>query len=115
MNSNKSSGENEAMDKVLGQWKVDSPLPPRFQEQVWQRIAKAETKPEPLEKLGWWRVIEVALLRPRFAYAYLGLLLAVGVAAGSWTAQLKSNRMDSELRMRYVQSIDPYLADNSQP
>ena len=33
---------DEPLDAVLRGWKVDSALPPRFQEQVWRRIARAE-------------------------------------------------------------------------
>jgi hypothetical protein len=115
MNTNKTPEGDDALRKVLGQWKVSSPLPPRFQEQVWQRIAKAEAHPEPVAWAGLWRLVETILPRPRFAYAYLAVLLASGVAGGSWAAQVKTNRLDSELSMRYVQSIDPYRADTSLP
>ncbi len=111
MSASDNPENEEALNKVLQQWTVDAPLPPRFQEQVWQRIAKskAPTKPAPWTGLG--RLIEVVLPRPRFAYAYLAILLVTGVAAGSVAAQIKTNRLDSELSMRYVQSIDPYRAD----
>jgi hypothetical protein len=115
MNTNRIPGDDDAFRKVLGEWRVDAPLPPRFKEQVWQRIAKADNRSEPAAWAGLWRLIGVVLPRPGIAYAYLAFLLLSGVAAGTWAAQLKSNRMNSELRMRYVQSIDPYLADNSQP
>jgi hypothetical protein len=115
MNANRAPEEDAALDKVLGQWKVNSTLPPRFQEQVWQRIAKAQAQPEPVAWVGLWRVVEAILPRPRFAYSYLAVLLASGVAAGSLAAQIKTNRLDSELSMRYVQSIDPYRADASLP
>jgi hypothetical protein len=115
MNSTENPQNDDAMGKVLRQWNVDSPLPPGFQEQVWQRIAKAGTGTEPAAWAGLWRLIEVVLQRPRFAYAYLAILLVAGVAAGSWAAQIKSTRLDSELSLRYVQSVDPFRADDSQP
>ena len=115
MNTNKTPDDDKALRKVLGEWRVDAPLPPRFQERVWQRIAKTETRPEPAAKVGLWRLIEAVLPRPRFAYAYLAVLLVSGVTAGSWAAQIKTSRLDSELSMRYVQSIDPYRTDASHP
>jgi hypothetical protein len=107
--------EDHALRRVLSQWTLETPLPPRFQEQVWQRIAKAETRPEPPIRAALWRAIEAALPRPKFALAYLSVLLASGVLAGSWAAQAKTTRMDSALSLRYVQAIDPYRAGNSQP
>ncbi len=111
MSANRNPGDHDNLDKVLRQWTVDAPLPPRFQEQVWQRIAKSESRTQPAPLAWLWRLIEVALPRPKFAYAYLAILLVTGVAAGSVAAQMKTNRLDSELSTRYVRSIDPYLAD----
>lgn len=90
---------------------MEASLPPRFQEQVWQRIARAEAKPAASPGAEFWRLLGVVLLRPRFAFAYVAVLLAVGVAAGSWAAQVKASRIDSDLSLRYVQSIDPYRGD----
>jgi hypothetical protein len=115
MNSNPTPENDEALRKVLRQWTVDAPLPPRFQEQVWQRIARAEARPEPAPWYDLWRLIDVVLPRPKIAFAYLSLLLTLGLAAGSLSAQIKTSRMDSELSARYVQSIDPYRADASNP
>lgn len=115
MNANKSPAEDETLRSVLRQWKVDAPLPPRFQEQVWQRIAKAEARPAPAASAGLWRLVEIVFQRPRFAYAYLAVLLLSGVAAGAWAAQVKTTRLESELSLRYVQSIDPYRGDAAQP
>lgn len=115
MSVNNNPGEDEALRKVLRQWTVEAPLPPRFQEQVWQRITQAETGPAPAASTGLWRLVEVVFQRPRFAYAYLAILLLCGVAAGSWAAQVKTTRLESELGLRYVQSIDPYHADPAHP
>ena len=115
MNTNQQLESDDLLRKILHQWAVDSPLPPRFQEQVWQRIAKAEEKPEAALWPAILRLIQVVLPRPKFAFAYMAVLLGLGVAAGSWTAQMKADRLDSNLSLRYVQSIDPYRADSSNP
>ncbi len=114
MNTTQDPGK-DPLDKVLTEWKLAAPLPPGFQEQVWQRIAKDERKPERRAAGTLWRLIAVLLPRPQFAYAYLAALAAFGVAAGSWAAQIKTSRLDSQLSVRYVQSIDPYRGDTSPP
>jgi hypothetical protein len=113
MNPKEQPEAEEALRKVLRGWTVDSPLPPRFQEGVWQRIGRAEGKPAAGGWPGLSRLVELILPRPKFAFAYLGVVLAMGVAAGAWAAQVKTSRLDSELSARYVQSLDPYLAGPS--
>jgi hypothetical protein len=115
MNANQDPGKADPLSKVLAEWKVDAPLPPRFQEQVWQRLAQAERGAEPAAQGSLWRLIEVVLPRPGFAYSYLAALVVFGVVAGSWAAQIETSRMDSKLGLRYVQTIDPYRGDSAQP
>ena len=96
-------------------WVVNSPLPSRFQHQVWERITRAEAGPE----RGFWaafvNAVEVALPRPKLALSYLASLLILGVAAGSVLAQIRANHLDASLRDRYVQSIDPYHGESRLP
>jgi hypothetical protein len=115
MNTNNNPEENEPLRRVLREWTVEAPLPPRFQEQVWRRIAQAETRQEATGGTGLWRLLGVLLPRPRFAFAYLALLLVAGGLAGSLSAQIKTHRINSELGSRYVQSIDPYRTDATLP
>lgn len=98
---------NEKMSAALRVWKVSESLPPRFQEQVWSRIARAEVA------RGQWLTDAVAFVerlfaRPALAYAYAVLLLTLGLTGGYAAAQQQEARMDSQLAVRYVQSIDPY-------
>ena len=108
MKPNQEPENNRALNKTLAQWVVDAPLPPRFQEQVWQRIAQAEAKPAPSFGAMLLRLLEVVLPQPKVAFSYLAALLVLGVAAGSWTAQKQNNRLVTSLESRYLQSIDPY-------
>jgi hypothetical protein len=103
------------MDELLREWRVDAPLPPRFQEQVWRRIERAAARPESPPRTLLSRLLGGALPCPGFAFACLAVFLALGMAAGAWAAQRKTSRLDSELGLRYVQSIDPYRAGNSAP
>jgi hypothetical protein len=106
------SDQNEApLHAVLEAWVVDAPLPPRFRDNVWQQIARAETRSTPAIWSQVLRLIEVVLPRPKFALAYVSALLVLGVAGGAIAAQVKSNRLNMALGQRYVQSIDPYRSE----
>jgi hypothetical protein len=108
MKPNSEPENEERLDRVLRAWTVDSPLPPRFQEQVWQRVERAENRPELTIAAGFRRLLEIVLPRPKVACTYLAILLALGIVAGAWTAQVRASRLDADLSLRYVQSLDPY-------
>jgi hypothetical protein len=109
MKPNQEPENDAALQEVLQEWVVDAPLPPRFQEQVWQRLTQAETRPS---LLTLWRstllALQGSLCRPKLASSYVAVLLAVGVAAGSWAAQKHNSRLEASLESRYLQSVDPY-------
>jgi hypothetical protein len=100
--------ENDGpLRQALRQWTVDTPLPPRFEEDVWRRIARAEARPK---TTFWVRLVSLAqmALPPKVAYSYAAIVLLLGVVGGAWAAQRETNRLDTALGSRYVQSIDPY-------
>ena len=101
---------DDPLSRVLQGWKVTTPLPPRFQEQVWQRIARAEA---PAKSSLWselLRWLEGAVPRPAMAVSYLAVLLATGVMTGYWRGQEKTAHVWQQLGSRYIQSVDPYQA-----
>jgi hypothetical protein len=100
------------LDKALREWRVAADLPPRFQEQVWQRIGRAETKDS-----AWvifLRQFSAAFARPALAVSYVAILLFAGLAAGYWQAQASNAHADQVLSSRYVHLIDPYQASHRQ-
>ncbi len=115
MKPNQEDEQDRVLNKVLGEWVFDAPLPPRFQEQVWQRISRTAVQAPPPFWASLSGLLERVLPRPKFAFAYLSVLLALGVAAGSVAAQIRTSHLDSELRQRYVQSVVPDSADTSHP
>lgn len=115
MKPNQKPENDESLCGVLREWVVDTPLPPHFKDQVWQRIARIETQPAPSFWAGLIRLVERALPRPGIAFSYVAALLVLGVAAGSLTAQIKSRQLNSTLSTRYVQSLDPYRMPTLQP
>lgn len=110
MSANREPESDGNLDKVLKTWMVQAALPPRFQEQVWQRIGKLENRAEQTTTL--WTLLrsflETNLPRPRFAYSYVGVLLLLGIISGAWAAQHESTRLNAALGFSYVQSVDPY-------
>jgi hypothetical protein len=115
MKLHQTSGDDEALRRTLREWTVDAPLPPRFQERVWERIARAETEAPASLWPALSRLVEVVLPRPGFALPYVAVLLALGVAAGSLAAQARTRRVQTDLGLRYVQSVDPYRTGVSHP
>jgi hypothetical protein len=104
---NPSEENDPLLSNVLGQWKIDATLPPRFQENVWRRISQKEapagTRPS---FMGW---IETAFKRPALVTSYVTVLLFIGLTTGYLRGHDKTMREQSQERTLYVQSIDPYL------
>ena len=115
MNTDNTFDNDRALDSALRQWTVKDPLPARFQEQVWRRIADAEAPPQPFWLAALSRLLGVVLPRPKFAFVYLSILLVAGVVTGSVSAQIRTHRLNAELSQRYVQLIDPNRAGPSAP
>jgi len=82
MKTNEPGNHDEPLRKVLKEWRSDAPLPPRFQESVWQRIERAQAPGAP----SVWTLVAhwlgSLLPRPALATAYLAVLLAIGGTAG---------------------------------
>lgn len=89
-------------------WRVDSSIPPRFQEQVWQRIERAEVAKEVFSWSAMVNEFLRALTRPALATAYVSALLVAGLLAGHWHARADTTKWDKALASRYVQAVDPY-------
>ena len=105
---NEPDENNESLNKALRAWKVDAPLPPRFQEDVWRRIAraKAQTTASVWLTLAAW--LDAAFRRPALAASCALVLLAAGATAGWSQARQETARVTGELSVRYVHSVDPY-------
>ena len=104
------SENDKLLSDLLGQWKVAEPLPPRFQENVWQRIAQVEAR----VSVSLWKnfacQIEAMFRHPVLATSYVALLLLIGVTTGHWQAHDKTEQAQAQWSALYVQSIDPYQA-----
>jgi hypothetical protein len=99
---------DDALNKTLGEWQVTTPLPPRFRQQVWQRIERAEAAPSAWDVLQHW--LNGAFAKPAFAVAYITALVFVGLTLGFQQARAKAAYLETTLGARYVQAVDPYQA-----
>jgi hypothetical protein len=106
MKTNPSEENDPPLTDLLDQWKVETTLPPRFQENVWRRIAQQEAKASLRPSFISW--IEVAFKRPALVTSYVTMLLFAGLAGGYWQAHDKVAKVESHDRSLYVQSVDPY-------
>jgi hypothetical protein len=108
MSNNEPGNHDEALGKLLQEWRANAPLPLHFQEAVWRRIERAQASAAPAA----WTVIAhwigAVMPRPALAASYLAILLTIGVAAG-WTSGRHENaRVKGELGERYIRALDPY-------
>lgn len=110
MNCNDPGRPDEALSKVLKEWRVNAPLPPHFEQAVWRRIERMDAPATPAlgELIAHW--IGTALARPILAASYLAVLLAIGVTTGWAQGRQHAVRSHDELAHRYVRSLDPYQA-----
>lgn len=110
MKTNNPIEDDKRLSELLQEWQVDEPLPPHFRERVWRRIEQPRTETLPSIWADLRRWIETVLPRPALALSYVAVLLVAGAGVGWTEAQQETKRTDTVLRMRYVESVDPYLA-----
>jgi hypothetical protein len=108
MKTEQTAGTDPALGKVMAEWQVAAALPPRFEERVWQRIAR-EQAPAPVSL--WSELMArlgAAMLRPSLAVSYVTVLLAGGLLAGYWHARVDNARASQQLESRYVRMVAAY-------
>ena len=111
MNKHQPPENDERFRRLLSEWQVDAALPPRFQERVWKRIELMERRG--LTQGFWiniWVSVANRLTQPAFAATYLAIFILLGIGAGWQHGKSRSAKTNSDLKMRYVQMVDPYKA-----
>ena len=108
MSTNEPGKQDEALGKLLQEWRADAPLPLHFQEAVWRRIegAQASVGSAVWTVLAHW--IGAVLPRPALTAAYIAILLTLGASAGWTRARQETARVKGELGERYIRVLDPY-------
>lgn len=99
-----SSSEETKLRELLRHSRPNAELPPRFQENVWHRIEKAESAGTPAPAGGWVNAVAGWLVRPRLAFATATMLVLVGVGLGLHNGVQQAQ---AEAQARYVAAVAP--------
>jgi len=100
-------GDDKALNEALSRWKVDSPLPPRFRERVWGRIAESEaSRTTPFGSLCASLVSMFG--RRSFAVSCIAILVMMGLLVGLWHGHSQQRQVQALLAGRYVQTVASY-------
>ena len=103
MNTNNPNPDDAKLSSLLRDSRVTPALPPRFQENVWRRIADAETR-KAADSLGWLEALICAVLRPRLAFAAVAALVILGALLGARDGNQLARH---DAQVRYLASVAP--------
>ncbi|MEO8426261.1 MAG: hypothetical protein ABI651_04030 [Verrucomicrobiota bacterium] len=110
MKNSDPNADRDPLSRTLRDWRVTTPLPAGFREQVWSRIARTQQPARPSISTLITHWIGTVLPRPALAASYVAIVLVVGVTAGWAQGRRENARMKDELGQRYIQVLDPYQA-----
>jgi hypothetical protein len=99
MNTQTQHSDDHELRKLLRESRSEPGLPPRFQENVWQRIEQAEVHGR---SSNWFEALAGLLLKPRFVVASIGVVLLIGTLLGSLEGQSRARLVAQE---RYIASV----------
>jgi len=99
MNNLDQNSNNTRLHTLLSDSRPRPELPPRFRENVWQRIEHGET---PTAHPHWTETLAGWLLKPRYALAVITVLLLAGTLIGSFNGQSQARLLAQE---RYVATV----------
>jgi hypothetical protein len=97
----KTHSNDDKLSGLLRESRLSPSLPPRFQENVWRRIEDAET---PVKSESWLDALAALILRPKFAFATVAVLLFAGIFLGTLDGS-QAARHDAQTR--YLASVAP--------
>lgn len=103
MNTNNPNLDDAKLTSLLRESRVTPPLPPRFQENVWRRIADAEAG-KTADSPGWLEAAIAFVLRPRLAFATVAALVVAGALIGVHDGSQLARR---DAQARYLASVAP--------
>jgi hypothetical protein len=104
----------EALEKLLREWRVEPEEAPRFEEDVWRRIAAEESASPGTRAAGGWLAGVLDFLRgqrlnPAWGLAVVLVSLGVGAGFGHRAAATAREAEWSRLGQRYANSINPLV------
>ncbi|NOS69394.1 MAG: hypothetical protein HOP33_05615 [Verrucomicrobia bacterium] len=104
MKENDLNQNDAALSTLLRQARPASSLPPRFQENVWRRIERAEEPKTAPARTGWLDALATWILRPQLAFAVAAVLVLMGMGLG-WNSGERLARNDAQAR--YLSAVAP--------
>jgi hypothetical protein len=93
------------LGSLLKNWQPQIDLPPRFESEVWHRIALAQEKRFSFWSLDWLFRITC---QPRLAFAIVASAVLLGTGLANWEAQRSYQHDMAASKSRYIQSVDPF-------
>jgi hypothetical protein len=99
--------EHEKTRDVLNEWKIHRELPVDFDSTVWRRIERAGSAHASASRLIS-DLMSRLFARPAVAFSYTMLALIAGLTVGQVQASRHLEKREAQLKIRYLQSIDPY-------
>jgi hypothetical protein len=103
MNKINSNADEARLGELLREARSAPALPPRFQENVWQRIKTSEMS-APAEGRSWLDVLAGWILRPQAALVTAAALILVGAGLG-WAQGEREGRQQAQAR--YLSAVAP--------
>jgi len=96
---------DQRLKALLREWQPEADLPPRFESEVWRRIALNEEKRSSWLNFDW--LIELTY-RPRLAFAVVTLAVLLGTGLANWQAVSSYDHAMATSKSRYILSVDPF-------
>ena len=93
------------LDALLKDWQPHADLPPRFESEVWRRIALAQEK-----RSGFWSFAWLIRMtcQPKLAFAIVVIAVLLGTGLANWQAERNYHRDMVVSKARYIHSVDPF-------
>ena len=98
-------GHDKRLNALLREWQPQVDLPPRFESDVWHRIAMNEEKRSSWLNFDW--LLEMTC-RPRLAFAIVTLAVLLGTGLANWQAVSSYHHAMATSKSRYILSVDPF-------
>ena len=100
---------DQQLKALLREWQPEPDLPPRFESEVWHRIALAQEKRASWFDFDWFLRITC---QPKHAFAIITAAVLLGTVSADWQAQQNFKHQMQAAKTRYIQSVDPFLTSN---
>jgi len=96
---------DQRLKALLRDWQPKADLPPRFESEVWHRIALNEERRSSWLNFDW--LLQVTC-QPRLAFAIVAIAILLGTGLANLQALRSYHHEMAASKVRYIQSVDPF-------